>query len=211
MRSSTRNNGKIRPGIALALLNALRAVDTPDETLEDEAFHRSLPRRLGLSDVIGTQMRRYAEMSDRGGALEASELQDLLRLIGRRPDARQVYDLAGRRLATDHLQGRFAVLRMARRVYPERLRRRLLLRCMARAARALSPGAAVSRSRQPLSLSIEGGILAGADDSGAACEVLTGAATVCAQHLWHGVGVSHSACQGRGDERCVWAVSFQPA
>ena len=62
----TRGTDKVNPAIALALLHSLRATDTPDEVIEDESFRVSLPRRLGLNEVVDAQMRRYAR------ALESS-------------------------------------------------------------------------------------------------------------------------------------------
>ena len=61
---SKRSSEKVHPGIALALLTSLRDKDTPDEAIEDEAFSDSLPRRLGLNDVINVQMHRYADLKD---------------------------------------------------------------------------------------------------------------------------------------------------
>ncbi len=207
MSPAARKNGRVRPGIALAILEALRKVDTPEEALEDEAFHRSLPRRLGLSDVVSSQMRRYADLRDRGGAVEEGEFRDLLRLIGRRPDAHRVFAVAGRRLAEEHLDRPRGLTRLARRLYPEPLRRRLVLRCLGRAARALSPGRTLHRETRPLSMSVEDCLLASSVEAVSACEILTAAATVCVEHLWQNGGVAqHPSCVGRGDDRCIWTV-----
>ena len=62
MKRTPEIDGRLSPGIALILLESLRELDTPPEVIEDEAFNISLPRRLGLSDVIDGQMRRYADM-----------------------------------------------------------------------------------------------------------------------------------------------------
>ena len=83
----SRSADKVHPGIALALLRSLRDQDTPEESLENETFVDSLPRRLGLNDVVNIQMRRYADMRDQGRSLALSEFLDLVRLISRRPDA----------------------------------------------------------------------------------------------------------------------------
>lgn len=211
MSPAAKKNGRVRPGIALAILEALRTVDTPKEALEDEAFHRSLPRRLGLSDVVASQMRRYADLRDRGGAVESAEFRDLLRLIGRRPDAHNVFAVAGRRLAEEHLDHPRVAVRLARRLYPEPLRRRFVLRCLGRAARALSPGTAVHREYRPLSMTVEDCLLASRDEAVSACEILTAAATVCVEHLWqNGASVEHTSCTGRGDDRCTWTLADQP-
>jgi hypothetical protein len=210
MRPWKRTDGNVHPAIALALLQSLRTVDTPEETLEDEAFHQSLPRRLGLSDVVGNQMHRYAQLRDTGGSVRAQEFLDLLRLIGRRPDARAVFGAAGRRLAADHLGGGSRLVRMLRRRYPAVLRRRAALRCMRRAARALNPGARVDGDVDPPALSVGSCLLAEAGGSASACEFLTSAAAVYVETLWGHTGtVRHDSCQGQGAERCVWTVSDQ--
>jgi hypothetical protein len=187
MRPWKRTDGNVHPAIALALLQSLRTVDTPEETLEDEAFQQSLPRRLGLSDVVGNQMHRYAQLRDTGGSVRAQEFLDL-----------------------DHLGGGSRLVRMLRRRYPAVLRRRAALRCMRRAARALNPGARVDGDVDPPALSVGSCLLAEAGGSASACEFLTSAAALYVETLWGHTGtVRHDSCQGHGAERCVWTVSDQ--
>ncbi len=92
----TRGTDKVSPAIALALLHALRTSDTPPEVIEDESFRISLPRRLGLNEVIDTQMRRFAEIRDRRGTISTDEFASLLGLIDRRPDDAEIFAAAGR-------------------------------------------------------------------------------------------------------------------
>ena len=51
----------ITPLFPLILLETLRDRDRPEEVLEDEDVSVSLPRRLGLSDVVMVQIRRFQE------------------------------------------------------------------------------------------------------------------------------------------------------
>ena len=205
--NSTRSPEKVHPGIALALLTSLRDQDTPEEAIEDEAYSESLPRRLGLNDVINVQMRRYADLKDAGRSLALSEFLDLVRLISRRPDARDIFRSAGVALAAERFAESSPLSKAFRRMYPEGVRRRKLIRSMSRAARALSPGAEVVADRDPPGMMIGDCALAPAGVAGNACEILTAVLDVCVAEIWDpGLSVRHDECMGRGAERCVWTV-----
>lgn len=208
---SSKSADKVHPGIALALLRSMRDQDTPDESLEDEAFVDSLPRRLGLNDVVNVQMRRYADLRDRGQYLALSEFLDLVRLISRRPDARPIFCTAGRALAIDRFAESGALRRAARRLSPEGVRQRRLLRSMSSAAQALSPGVQIVADRDPPAMTLEDFALAPAGIHGNACEILTAALDVCVAEMWDAdLSVRHAECQGRGDARCAWSLVASP-
>lgn len=202
-----RSSEKVHPGIALALLTSLRDQDTPDEAIEDEAFSESLPRRLGLNDVINVQMRRYADLKDAGRSLALSEFLDLVRLISRRPDAAEIFRAAGIALAAERFAESGLLRRAVRRVYPERVRRRKLARSMTSAAKALTPGAEVVAERDPPAMEIGDSALAPVGIDGNACEILTAVLDVCVSEIWDPeLSVRHTECLGRGDERCFWRL-----
>ncbi|MBT8477494.1 MAG: hypothetical protein KJO06_01160 [Gemmatimonadetes bacterium] len=207
MKRTTKIDGWLSPGVALVLLESLRDVDTPPEVLEDEAFHISLPRRLGLSEVIDGQMRRYVDMRKRRRQLEASEFLDLLRLIARRPDARMVFEAAGDRLGSEYISRTPRTTGLARRLAPARLRQRSLLRHLRRVAESLSPGSAIRSDRVDPSISVAQCLPAVADDSGSACGMITAAFTACAHGLGESTPVRHPHCESRGDDRCLWEVT----
>ncbi|TFG64680.1 MAG: hypothetical protein E4H28_04950 [Gemmatimonadales bacterium] len=203
----SRSSDKVHPGIALALLRSLRDQDTPEESLEDEAFADSLPRRLGLSDVVNVQMRRYADLGDRGQALALSEFLDLVRLISRRPDAQAIFRTAGKTLALERYADPGPVRRMFRRFYPESVRRRKLLRSMSDAARALSPGAQIKTQQHLPAIEIENCGLASAGIHGNACEILTAALGVCVAEIWNAdLSIQHTECLGREGNCCSWSL-----
>ena len=206
MKNTTQFDGWLSPGVALVLLESLRDVDTPAEVLEDEAFRISLPRRLGLSDVIDGQMRRYADMRKRRRQLEASEFLDLLRLIARRPDARMVFEAAGDRLGTEYVSRTPRAAGLARRLAPAGFRRRSLLRHLRRVAESLSPGSAIQAGRTDPSISVAHCLPAVADESGSACGMITAAFTACATGLGETSPVRHPSCESRGDSACLWEV-----
>ncbi len=206
----TRGTDKVNPAIAIALLNSLRATDTPDEVIEDESFRSSLPRRLGLNEVVDAQMRRYAEIRDRRGVIAPDEYGNLLQLIDRRPDAVAVFASAGRNLAEARFSEPSRFDRFKGRFTPAGLRRRKLIRAMTNVARALEPGAAI----QPV---VEGGTdgidvlappLATTTAEGAGCALMTAALEVCAARVGSdAVRLSHVLCVGQGDDRCRWITS----
>lgn len=197
--------GTVHPRIALAILEALRDTDTPDETLAHETFPRSLPRRLGLSGVVENQIRRYAGMRDRGAALEARELADLVRLVGRRPDAERVFTAAGRALVRSPLGGR-GFVSAAVRLFPRGLRRRRLLRRMRRISRAVSPEAEIRDQAAAATLTVTGCLPARATGTEDGCRLLEAAFTACAERYRAGVGLVHAECEGRGAPACVWRL-----
>jgi len=204
-------DGWLSPGVALVLLESLRDVDTPPEVLEDEAFSISLPRRLGLSDVIDGQMRRYADMRKRRRQLEASEFLDLMRLIARRPDARMVFEAAGDRLGSEYASRTPRAAGLARRLAPAKLRRRSLLKHLRRVAESLSPGSLIQADRAEPSISVDHCLPAAADESGTACGMITAAFTACVHGLGESAPVRHPHCESRGDEACLWEVASPEA
>lgn len=206
----TRGTDKVNPAIAIALLHSLRATDTPAEFIEDESFRVSLPRRLGLNEVVDAQMRRYAEIRDRRGVISPDEYGNLLQLIDRRPDAVAVFASAGRNLAEARFSEPSRFDRYRGRFTPAGVRRRKLIRAMTDVARALEPGATI----EPVTEGGADGIdvlappLATTTADGAGCALMTAALEVCAVRVGSDAArLSHELCVGRGDDRCRWITS----
>lgn len=196
---------RIQPGVALALLESLRAADTPTEHLQDENVHQSLPRRLGLSAVVETQMHRYAALMRESGSLPAREVAELFRLVSRRPDARAVFTDTGRRLAGTDYSGRGHGMRPLARRLPSRLRCRLGLRGVYRIAKQLTPDGTVRVQVRPPGLIVTGGLLARVCRSDAGCQLLNAAFETSLEAFGAGQGsIDHPECEGRGDRQCVW-------
>lgn len=209
MHETSQLEGQVSPVIALALLEALRSTDRPQETLHDEDVQRSLPRRLGLSNVVEKQIERYTGMRTRGRRLAARELGDLFRLVGRRADADAVFAEAGRTLATQELESRGTRARMISRILPFGLRRRVLLRAMEKMARAVSPGTRVRIERDPATLIVQGSLPAMACNSTLGCEMLSmGFTTFGRAYLRRDCEVYHPECEGAGQDQCVWRVEL---
>ena len=155
--------------VALAILEGLRDADRPEEYLEDEDPSITLPRRLGLSDVVGQGIRRYDVEARRGRRVPESEVADLVSLVIRRGDADEVFHDVGRALAArDPSRG------LLRRVAPHALRMRLARREVKRRIRRLfGPGVARFErgSFQMVGLDVP---FIDADPGGEVAEILTG-------------------------------------
>lgn len=81
------------------MMETLRSQDLPGEILADEDVTLTLPRRLGLSEVVDAQIRRYREEVRRRGRVSDDEILDLMRLVLRRPDAQVLFRRVGEELA----------------------------------------------------------------------------------------------------------------
>src|SRR5690606_21126730 len=122
-----RPEATIAPAVPLALLESVRAHDRPSEVLEDEDLTVSMPRRLGLTDVIDSQIRRYRANGRR--AVPLTEVADLFRLVLRRPDAEAILRAAGTMIGRELFStGAPGALRLLPRTARNALLRRALRR-----------------------------------------------------------------------------------
>jgi hypothetical protein len=85
----------VDPLIPLTLLQAVRDADRPEGAAEAEYVPELLNKRLGTTDTVYAQIRRYADAVKRKQQVAFAEVVGLSRLIGRRPDAERVFKLAG--------------------------------------------------------------------------------------------------------------------
>ena len=87
--------------LPLSLLEAVRNVDTPDGDLDAEYVPELRNKRLGLSDTVYAQIRRYTDLVKRSQRSGQEEATALAKLLGRRPDAEAGFRAAGRYLARE--------------------------------------------------------------------------------------------------------------
>lgn len=194
--------------LPLSLLESVRAHDRPDEVLEDENLTASLPRRLGLSDVIHSQIRRYEEARRKGRPVPARELVDLIRLVIRRPDAEEVLDEAGRRVVARYLTGIPGRRAGIARLLPRALGRAALARRARLLARRVAAGAEPLTLTRPIRVQLRGSITAEVDPGGVACELYTSAFQALIDRYLRGGGkADHTRCEARGDDVCEWTVT----
>ena len=121
--------------LPLSLLEAVRVVDTPEGSVEAEYIEELRSKRLGLSDTVYAQIRRYTDAVRRNERTVRDEAAALARLIGRRTDAHRVFDSAGSHLAREAVQTVSSVRRAAIRRLPGMLARPLALGAARRLAK----------------------------------------------------------------------------
>ncbi len=197
-------NGHVVPILPLALLEAVRTHDRPVEVLEDEDLTVSLPRRLGLSDVVLSQIRRYEAEVAAGRRVPMPELVDLLRLVLRRPDAAEILMDAGRDVARTRFKRVPDWLVKFYRATPRRLALVGVRRATDRFLRTIA-GATRITLRKPLVVEFKDSPTGRLDVT--ACVLYTGAIEEIARlYLGTDQRVIHSLCNARGDAVCEWML-----
>jgi predicted hydrocarbon binding protein len=194
---------QVAPALPLALLEAVRSHDRPGEVLEDEDLTASMPRRLGLTGVIHTQIRRYESAYAARKKVPLPEVADLMKLILRRPDAPTILEETGRRMTRLVLDRRMTFTRRFRRVLPRGVLFAGIRRAAVRLLEATNGGAPVKVVGKPLAVRMEGGARLQIDQP--SCQLYTGALEELVV-LYTGAPspVEHVLCVTRGDGACEW-------
>lgn len=91
----------VDPLIPLSLLQAVRDADWPAGASEIEYVPEYLNKRFGTTDTVYAQIRRYIDAVRRKQRIPVAEVSGLARLIGRRPDAEEVFRCAGIKTARE--------------------------------------------------------------------------------------------------------------
>jgi hypothetical protein len=196
--------GSVTAAFPIALLEAMRAHDRPGEILEDEDLTVSLPRRLGLTGVVETQIQRY-EAAQRGGrAVRLDELVGLLRLVLRRPDAEPILRETGQRIARWQFRNTPELWQRLLHRGPARLALRSSRRAALRALRALQAGTGIEAAR-PFTVRVHDAMTARLSDEADACITITGMLEeLLLLYTGDARRVTHSHCLARGDTHCEW-------
>ncbi len=193
--------------VPLAVLEAVKNLDTPVEDGLTEFAEELLVKRLGLSPTVQMQLTEYEQLARKDARVEASHVEALLRLVGRRPDADLVFADAGRRAARHAVRRMSGVSRFAVRTAP----RLFGHRAARRVARAVL-GADLGREQRLPLARVSDPIAIQATPDGAACGFY-GAALVELLRLLVGYegAMLHVDCRARGGAGCEWrAVGPDP-
>lgn len=195
----------ITPTFPLLLLETMRDMDRPAEVLEDEDLTISMPRRLGLSDVVLMQIQRLREEVRQRRPQTTDEVENLIRLVTRRPDAIRIFREASRRQAVIAWEGRSRAARRLVRFLPPTLALYAARRASRRAFAELAGTRSFRIAGRPLAVRVEGSLTAQADPGGAACTFYGGLLTEMLHHFteqeWY---VEHRECEARGGSACEW-------
>jgi len=181
--------------VPLAVLEAVKNLDTPVEDGLTEFAEELLVKRLGLSPTVAMQLAEFEQLVRRDARVEPAHVEALLRLVGRRPDADLVFADAGRRAA------RRAVKRMSwvSRLFGHRAARR--------AARTVLGAELLREQRLPVAR-VSDPIAIQATPDGAACGFY-GAGLVELLRLLVGYegAMVHVDCRARGGTGCEWRAA----
>jgi len=193
--------------VPLAVLEAVKNLDTPVEDGLAEFAEELLVKRLGLSSTVQMQLEEYELLARKDARVDASHVEALLRLVGRRPDADLVFADAGRRAARRAVRRMSSVSRLAARTAP----RLFGHRAARRAARAVL-GAELGREQRLPVARVSDPIAIQATPDGTACGFY-GAGLVELLRLLVGYegAMLHVECRARGGAGCEWrAVAPDP-
>jgi predicted hydrocarbon binding protein len=188
--------------VPLALLEAVRNLDTPVEDGLSEFADELLSKRLGLSRTVAMQLAQYDVLARRGARVDADHVEALLRLVGRRPDADLVFADAGRRAARRAARQLSLLSRMAARTG-----RTFGYVAASRAARRVLGGELRRVQAVPVAR-IGATIAVNATPDGSACGFYGAAFTELLRLLvgYEG-GMLHVSCRATGGDKCEWRAA----
>ena len=197
--------------LPLSLLEAVRDVDTPEGEVETEYVDELRNKRLGLSDTVYTQIKRYTEAVRRNQRTAQEEAVALAKLIGRRPDAEEVLRAAGRFLAREAYMTVSPVTRGVLRVFPALVARPMALRRVRRIARRYLNGN-VRRVGTYVLLESPRSNTVGVAAGDVGCAFYEATLRELLRLLVGTTGsVEHTRCEGRGEGSCEWRADWRGA
>lgn len=201
--SASAGHRRVQAVVALRLLEVMRGLDRPEEILEDEDPTRTMPRRLGLSDVVDRQIRTLREDVRRGARVSDHEVEGLIRLVVRRPDAEDVFQQAGRLLAEGSRSPRW------QRWLPRGMRFSLARSRARRSLRRLFGRPMGGFGSGPFTIEGRALFLIACDPDGDACHLLSGFCEETIEQIMGGEArVTHTACESRKDALCRWEAEI---
>ena len=191
--------------LPLAVLEAMRHLDSPRDEEAAEYVDELLKKRLGLSDTVAAQIARYQLAVRRDEDVSSDELEQILRLASRRTDATLVFADGGRRAARLAVSRLSPSTRWAARHLPRFLRRAVGYRAARRCAGAVF-GASLARAGAGTVLTLAQAAPIRATPDGAACVFYAAAFAELLRQLvadFDG-SVLHPSCRAQGNARCEW-------
>ncbi|MDQ6827662.1 MAG: hypothetical protein M3081_02205 [Gemmatimonadota bacterium] len=195
--------------LPLSLLEAVRSVDAPDGDLATEWVPELRNKRFGLSDTVYAQIRRYTDAIKRRQRTAHDEAVALAKLIGRRPDADDVFHVAGRYLAREAYLTIPAATRRAIGFLPSFLSRPMALRRVRRIAQRYLDGK-VTRVGGYLLLAVQEPVTLESAPRAAGCGYYESTLRELLRLLnVSGGAVEHVRCAGRGEGACEWRAEWR--
>lgn len=203
--TNPKNHRRVKAIVGLRLLEVVRDRDLPTELLEEEDPARTIPRRLGLSDVVDRQIRTYGDDVQKGVHLTDQGITDLFTLVNRRSDSDEVFLNTGRELVEVHFPFRWG------RVFPESIQYMFARTYLSWHLKHLFGRHILSFAEGPLNVEVQGLFFEGGDPEGSTCYLISGICQRILEQIGHrSAKVGHTLCQARGDDRCRWDGSIIP-
>jgi predicted hydrocarbon binding protein len=197
--------------LPLSLLEAVRNVDTPVDDLDAELVPELRNKRLGLSDTVYAQIRRYTDAVKRNQRTAQDEAVALARLIGRRSDAEAVFRAAGRFLAGEAYQTISPIARRMMLTLPAMLARPIALRHARRIASRYFNGT-VSRVGASVVLEVRESVTLDTAPKSVGCSYYEAGLHELLKLLVNGGGsVEHVRCAARSEGACSWRAEWRAA
>jgi selenocysteine lyase/cysteine desulfurase len=200
--------GTVNAIVPLSLLEAVRSVDIPEgDDVEYVQEHRN--KRLGLSDTVIAQIRRYKDAMKRNQAIAVHEASGIARLIGRRADAEGIFVRAGTLVASRMYQMISATTRQIIHLLPGFLARPLAFRQLRKAAEKYF-GASVRRVGASIVFGVKDSVTFGSAPRAIGCLYYESALREMLKLLVNGGGmIDHVHCREKGDDSCEWRAEWR--
>jgi len=195
--------------LPLSLLEAVRSVDAPQDDQEAELVPELRNKRLGLSETVYAQIRRYSAAAKKKERTPHDEAVALARLIGRRSDAAEVFESAGRILARESLATTSPMTQQIILVLPSILGRPLALRQARRVANRFLNGT-ITRVGSALVLEVPVSVTLDSAPNERGCAYYESVLRELVRLLVGGTGaVEHVRCTSRGEGTCEWRAEWR--
>jgi predicted hydrocarbon binding protein len=202
--------GTVNAIVPLSLLEAVRSVDIPEgEDIDVEYVQEHRNKRLGLSDTVIAQIRRYKDAMKRNQPIAIHEATGISRLIGRRPDAEGIFTRAGTIVANRIYQMISATRRQIIHLLPGFLARPLAFRQVKRAGEKYL-GASVRRVGASIVVGVKESVTFETAPKGIGCLYYESALRELLKLLVNGGGmIDHVHCRERGEDICEWRAEWR--
>ena len=196
--------------LPLSFLEAVRNVDSPVEDFEAELVGDLRNKRLGLSDTVYMQIKRFTDAVKRGQRTGHDEAVGLAKLLGRRPDAEAVFRAAGRHMAAEAYGAIGGVSRRMMLVLPSILARPIALGYTRRMAQRYL-NASISRVGSNVYLEVNRSVTLDTAPRSIGCTYYEASLKEVLRLLVNSVGaVEHVRCATRGEGTCSWRAEWKP-
>lgn len=206
--STSQMSRTVHARIPLSLLEAIRRIDTPPDQTDTEYVPELLNKRLGLSDTVYTQIRRYSDAMKRGQRIQFAEAEGLGTLIGRRPDAAELFRSAGSIFAADAYESIPGATRQMIRHMPRFISRPMALKRLTGIADKYI-GGSLDTSATSVSLRIPESVTVNGSTDSQGCLFYEEALSELVRLLFTSPGrVEHVHCIQRGENACEWRAEL---